>query len=158
MSLPDKNPSMVNRLGHARLEHQSLKASLKKVLHSQRQNIIELVLTLIQKPISVHSSKKGLSLKNSTRVLLIEGEKHPCIVSDAAQYVLNPPQLSFTSETVFSHQLQLSIETLLFIRTPRFLKCLTICNFYGSNPVSTRSMDQTSPQSCKKPLMIHRFT
>jgi hypothetical protein len=55
VSLPNKNPSMMDRLSHARFEHKSLKTALKKVLNSKSQNIIELVLSFIKKTMLKHS-------------------------------------------------------------------------------------------------------
>ena len=72
MLLPDEHSSMVDGLGHTRLKHESLETTLKEILHSKSQDIIELVLTLIQETISVHSPKESLSFKNPTRILLIE--------------------------------------------------------------------------------------
>ncbi len=97
MPLPNKHSSMVDGLGHSRLEDKCLKTAFKEVLHSEGQDIIKLVLTLIQKPIPVHPSKKSLTLKDSTWVLLIKGQKHPCVVTNTTQSILNPPQLSLAS-------------------------------------------------------------
>ena len=71
MTLLDKDTSVMNGLGHARLEHKSLEASLQKVLHGESQHVIELALAFIKKTISVHASQKSLSLEDSTSVLLI---------------------------------------------------------------------------------------
>ena len=128
MPLPDKHPGVVDRFSHTSLEYKSLKAAFKEVLHRQGQDIIKLVLALIQKPISIHPAKKSLTLKNPTWVLLIKGQKIPSSISYAAQSILNSPELPLASQPVLSHQLQLSIQSLLFIRTTRLLKCLPICN------------------------------
>lgn len=126
MLLPDEHSSMVDRLCHARLEDKCLKAALKEVLHSQGQDIIKLVLTLIQKPITVHPPEKSFTLKDPPWILLIKGQKHPRIVANTAQSILNPPQLSLASQPILSHKLQLSIQTLLLIWTAGLLKGLPI--------------------------------
>lgn len=126
MLLPNEHSSMVDGLGHSRLEDKCLKTALKEVLHSQGQHIIKLVLTLIQKPIPIHPSEKSLTLKDSTRVLLIKGQKHPCIVTNTAKSILNPPQLSLASQPILSHKPQLSIQPLLLIWAARLLKGLPI--------------------------------
>ena len=126
MPLPDEHSGVVNGLCHTGFEHKSLKAALKEVLHGQCQDIIKLILTLIQKPIPVHTAKKCFTLKDPTRVLLIKGQKHPSIITDSAQNILNPPQLSFAPEPILSHQLQLSIQPLLLVWTAGLLKSLPI--------------------------------
>lgn len=126
MPLPDEHTGMMNGLCQTLLKHNCLQATLKEILHSQSQNIIKLVLTLLQKPITVHPPEKRLTLKDPTGVLLVKGQKHPCIVTDSAQGILNPPELSLATQPILSHQLQLSIQTLLLIRTTRLLERLAI--------------------------------
>ena len=126
MPLPNKHTSMVNRLGHTRLEHKGLKPALKKVLHGQGQDIIKLVLALIQKSIPVHPTQKGITLKDPTRILFIKSKKLPRSIADAAQSILNPPQLPLTSEPIFSHKPQLMVQSLLLIWTTRLLESLPI--------------------------------
>jgi hypothetical protein len=118
---------MVDGLGHAWLKDKCLKTALKEVLYSQGQDIIELVLTLIQKPIAVHPPEKSLTLKDTTGVLLIKGQKHPRIVTNTAQSILNPPELSLASQPILSNELQLSIQPFLLIWTAGLLKGLPIC-------------------------------
>ena len=65
MSLTDQNPSVVNGLGQTQLEHQCLQPPLQKVLWSQGQHVIELVLVVIQETILVHTPEQGLTLKHS---------------------------------------------------------------------------------------------
>ena len=91
MSLLDEHTSMVNRLCHASLEHEGLEPTLKEALNSEGQDIIKLVLVLFQKTIPVHPAEKGFTFKYSSWILLIQGEEHPCSVTDAAQGILNPP-------------------------------------------------------------------
>lgn len=120
--LPDKHSGMMDWLGHPWLEHESLETALKKVLHSQGQHIIKFVLTLIQKSIPIHPPEKGFTLKNTSWVFFIKGEKHSCCITNAAQCILNPPKLSLTTEPILSNKLQLSIQTLLLIGTSWFLE------------------------------------
>ena len=126
MPLLDEHSGMMDGLCHTSLKHKCLEAALKKVLHSQCQDVIELVLTLLQKPITVHPSEQSFTLKDSAGILLIKGKKHPSSITDAAQGILNPPQFPLAPKPVFSHKLQLSIQTLLLIWTTGFLKCLPI--------------------------------
>lgn len=126
VTLPNENSGMVNRLCHTRLENKCLQTALKEVLNSQCQDIIKLVLTLIQKPVAVHPTEKSLTLKDTAGVLLIEGQKHPSIVTDTAQCILNSPQLPLAMKSILTNEFQLSIQTLLLIGTTGLLECLPI--------------------------------
>lgn len=126
MPLFNKHSGMVDRLGHTSLENLRLESALEKAFHCKGQHIIQLVLVLLQQAIPVHPPQQSLSLKDPTGILLIEGQKHPSIVTDTAQSILNPPELPLAPETVLSHKLQLSIQTLLLIRTAWLLKSLAI--------------------------------
>lgn len=126
MPLSDEHPGMMDRLCHTSLEHKCLETALKKVLYGQGQDVIELILRLIQKPIAVHPSEKSFTLKDTTLILFIKGKKHSRGITDTAQSILNPPQFSLAPKPVFSHKLQLSIQSLLLIGTTGFLKCLPI--------------------------------
>ena len=124
--LPDEHSGMVDRLGHARLEHEGLKPALEKVLHSKSQHVIELVLALVQQTVLVHPSQQGFTLKDPTRVLLVKGQKISRIVTDTAQSILNPPELPLAPQAVLANKLQLSVQTLLLIGTSGLLKSLPI--------------------------------
>lgn len=126
MSLSDKDTGVVNGLGHTGLEDKSLETALEEILNSQSKNVVELVLGFIKKPIRVHPPKKSFTLKDPTRVFLVEGEKLSGSVADTAKRVLNPPQLSLATKTVFSDKLQLGVKTLLLVRTSRLLEGLAI--------------------------------
>ena len=126
MSLLDKNPSMVDGLGHAGLENKGLEAALEKVLDGEGEDVIKLVLCLIEETVTEHPSEQRLSLEDPARVLLVEGEEVPRVVADAAERVLHPPQLSLAPKPVLTNQLQLRVETLLLVRTTRLLECLPI--------------------------------
>lgn len=126
MSLLDKNPSMVDGLGHAGLENKGLEAALEKVLDGEGEDVIKLVLCLIEETVTEHPSEQRLSLEDPARVLLVEGKEIPRVVADAAERVLHPPQLSLAPKPVLTNQLQLRVETLLLVRTTRLLECLPI--------------------------------
>lgn len=109
MSLLDKNPSMVDGLGHAGLENKGLEAALEKVLDGEGEDVIKLVLCLIEETVTEHPSEQRLSLEDPARVLLVEGEEVPRVVADAAERVLHPPQLPLAPQPVLPHQLQLRV-------------------------------------------------
>ena len=127
VALPDQDTSMVDGLGHASLEDKSLKAPCQEVLSSEGKDVIKLVLTLSKQPIAVHAAEQCLTLKDTAGVLLIKCEQVPCSITDPAQSILDPPQLTLAPQPVLTDELQLSIKTLLLIRTPWLLECLTIC-------------------------------
>ena len=118
---------MMDGFCHAVLENNGLEAALKEVLNSERKHVIKLVLFLAKETIAVHASQESLALKDATRALLIKGEQLPCSITDAAKGILHTPQLTLAPQAILTHQFQLSIKTLLLIRTPRLLESLTIC-------------------------------
>ena len=127
MALPDEHTSMMDGLCHAILEDNGLKATLKEVLNSERKNVIKFVLALTEETVAVHAAQECLTLKDTAGVLLIKCEQVPCSITDPAQSILDPPQLTLAPQPVLTDELQLSIKTLLLIRTPWLLECLTIC-------------------------------
>lgn len=103
MTLPDQDASMVDGLGHSRLEYECLETTLQEVLDGEGENVIELVLTLLEEPVAVHPAKKSLALKDTARVLLVECEKIPGGVPDPAERILDPPELALAPEPVLSY-------------------------------------------------------
>lgn len=112
----------MNGLGHSRLENEGLEAAFEKVLDGEGQHVIELVLRLVEKSVTEHSSEKRFTLENSARVLLIQCQQIPGIVTDTAEGVLNPPQLPLAAKPVLPNQLQLGVQTFLFVWTTRLLE------------------------------------
>lgn len=94
VALPNENASVMDRLGKSSLEDQSLQSPFQKVLHSQSQHKIELVLGLIQKSVSVHTPQQSLTLKNTAGGLLVHSKEFSGIVSDTRKCILHTPQLS----------------------------------------------------------------
>ena len=105
MPLPDEDTGVMNRLRHTRLKHNSLKTTLEKILHGQRQDVIELVLALVEKPVPVHLTEKRLSFEDPLGILLVERQKISSRVTDAAQGVLDSPELTLVAETVLADEL-----------------------------------------------------
>jgi hypothetical protein len=117
---------MMDGFCHAVLEDNGLEAALKEVLDSERKHVIKLVLVLRKETIAVHATQESSAFKDTTGVLLIQGEQLPCCISDTAQSVLHTPQLALAPQTVLPDQLQLRVKTLLLIRTPWLLESLPI--------------------------------
>jgi len=93
VSLFDENPSMVDRLGHAGLEDEGLEAALEEVLDSECKDVIQFVLGLVEETVAEHAAEESLALKDPARIFLIESEEITRVVADAAEGILNPPQL-----------------------------------------------------------------
>jgi hypothetical protein len=127
MALSDEHTSMMDGFCHAVLEDNGLEAALKEVLNGEGKHIIKLVLFLRKETIAVHASQESRTLKDTTGVLLIKGEQLPCSIPDAAKGILHTPELTLAPQAILTHQLQLSIKTLLLIRTPWLLESLTVC-------------------------------
>jgi hypothetical protein len=133
VTLPDQDTGMVNGFGHATLENNGLEATLEEVLNSESKHVIELVLALTKETITVHATEQRLTLKDTTGVLLIQGEQLPRCISDAAQGILHTPQLTLTPQAVLTHKLQLSIKALLLVWTPWLLESLPIWNILSNH-------------------------
>merc|ERR1711971_1022705 len=59
--LADQDTCMMDRLGQALLEDNSLQAALQEIIGLQSQHVIELVLGLVQQTILVHAAHQSLS-------------------------------------------------------------------------------------------------
>lgn len=105
VALPDQDTGMVDGLRHASLEDKSLKAPCKEVLSSQGKDVIKLILALSKEPIAVHATKKSCALKDTAGILLIQCEQVPCSITDPAQCILNPPELTLAPQSILTHQL-----------------------------------------------------
>ncbi|KAL3525941.1 hypothetical protein ACH5RR_014313 [Cinchona calisaya] len=77
----------------------------KKVLHSQSQDIIQLVLALIQKSTPVHPTEKGLTLKDTAWVVFLikSDKKHPSCITNTARCILYPQDLPLASNSASNH-------------------------------------------------------
>lgn len=127
MSLTNQDTSMVDGFCVPQLEHKCLETTLQEVRRLQRQNIIQAFLRLIKQTVAVHTLKKRIALENSTGIALLKGEQRTGSIPDLGQLHLHTPKLALIAKPIFSDQLQLSIQTLLLVRTAGLLECLTIC-------------------------------
>lgn len=114
VSLANEDSGVVDGFGETDLPDLGLESSLQKVLDLQTQNVIELVLRVIQHSQSMQTSEDGISLKEATRILLVEGEELSGSLSDLGDDHLHSPHLSLVLESEFSDQFQLRIKSLLF--------------------------------------------
>ena len=103
MPLPDEDTGVMDRLSHTRLEHNGLKPTLKEILNGQRQDVIELVLALIKKTVTVHLTEECLPFEDPLGILLVESQKISSRVTDTAKRVLHSPELTLVTETVLTN-------------------------------------------------------
>ena len=84
---------MVDALGQAQLEHLSLESSLEEVLSLQGEDVVELHLVLGQDAGSHQATQQSISLKQSSWILLIQGEQLSSCSSDLCKTVFDTPDL-----------------------------------------------------------------
>ncbi|KAF7057576.1 hypothetical protein CFC21_064816 [Triticum aestivum] len=96
---------MVDGFCHASLEDKSLKAPCKEVLSSQGKDVIKLILALSKETIAVHATEKGRALKDTAGIFLIQCEQVSCSITNPAQCILNPPELTLAPQSIFTDQL-----------------------------------------------------
>merc|ERR1712113_595250 len=82
------------------------------------QDIIELHPVLIKHSNPHQSSEDGVTLEESSGVLIVKGQELSSSLSDLGKGVLDPPNLSFVSETEFTNELQFMVKSLLLKGTP----------------------------------------
>jgi hypothetical protein len=122
VSLSDQNSSLVDRLSlESLVENSGLESFVQKLIQSQTQYVIELELLIGQKSISVHSSEKGSSFKESSGVFLLQGQKLSGCFSEFGKSVVYSPYLFFIFQAIFTDKLQLMIDSLFFERSSRCL-------------------------------------
>lgn len=144
--LPDKDTRVMDGLSHTRLKHNSLKTTLQEILNSQSQDVIELVLALIKKTITVHPTKESFTFKDPSWTLLIKSQKISSSITDTAKSILHSPELTLVTKTILTNKLQFRVKTLLLIWTTRSLEGLSIykltnIDFNESSATNVRSID-----------------
>ena len=75
VSLSDKDASMVNGLGQSLLEDLSLQSALHESLGGQLQDIIEGVLLVSQKTVSLEAADERRGLEESLGILQIQSQE-----------------------------------------------------------------------------------
>lgn len=89
--LADEDTGVVNRLGQTKLEHLSLQTPLQEILDPQSKHIVEPGLGLVQYTDTDQTADKGVTLEQTTGVLLIKGKKLTGSTTDVGQAVSDPP-------------------------------------------------------------------
>lgn len=75
VSLADKNTSVVDGLGKAKLVDASLKTALQEILDLEGQNVIELHAGLVEDADANETADQSVTLEKALRVLLVQGQK-----------------------------------------------------------------------------------
>ena len=104
MSLSDDNSGLVNGFCmESILSNSCLKSSIKKFVKSQTQNVIELEFLVGKKTISMHSSEKGSTFKQSSGVLFFKSKKLSCCLSEFRKSEMDSPDFSLVLKTVLTN-------------------------------------------------------
>jgi len=127
VALADEHTRMVDRLGEAELEHESLQAALQELFRAEGKHVIELVLGFIQETVGAHAAQDGFTFEDTLRVLLIERQKNTRRVAELVQRKLHAPELALVAKAELANDLEFGVETFLLERTSRLLEGLTVC-------------------------------
>ena len=127
VALSDQDTGVVHRLGKTLSKNLGLKAALKQLLGSQLKDGIQLEFRIIQKPISVHTTKQGRSLEDSLGILGIQSQQNTGRLSQLGQGVLHSPDFALAAESVLTDKAKFSIQSLLFEWSTRGLEAFRVC-------------------------------
>lgn len=116
VSLVDEDSGVVDRSGKTQLEDLGLQSSFQEVFDSQGQDVIQLHLVFGQDTNSDQSSDQGVTFEQSLGVLFISGQKVSSGSSDLRQLETNSVDFSLVSQTVFTGELEFSVQTSRFVR------------------------------------------
>ena len=112
---------MMDALGQAQLKYLCLEPPFQEILHLQTQHVIQLHARLVQHSYTHQSPEEGVSLEETSRVLLVQRQKFTSGCADLCERVLDSPYLPLVSQPILPDQLQLLVQTSLLKGTPRRL-------------------------------------
>src|SRR5262249_19599448 len=113
VSLSDQNTSVVDGLGEVQLENFGLQSALHEDLGGQLEDIIEGVLVLSHDAVALETADEGRGLEQSLWVLGVKGQQDTSSLSDFREHELHSPDLTLASQSIFTAELELLIQTLL---------------------------------------------
>merc|ERR1719190_144389 len=111
VTLSDEDTSMVDRLSKSKLEHLGLKTTLQEILNLETEHVIELHTSLIKHTNTYKTTKKCVTFKQPSVVLLFKGEQSSGGSTDLGQGVLYSPHLTLVTETILANKFQLLVES-----------------------------------------------
>mmetsp|Transcript_6918 Transcript_6918/g.13141 ORF Transcript_6918/g.13141 Transcript_6918/m.13141 type:complete len:223 (-) Transcript_6918:8-676(-) len=114
VALVDQNSGVVDGLRQPKLENDGLQTALQEVTQREGQHVIELHLALIQQSISLAPAQQGRTLNLSFLTALFQCQQRTCSTSHLRQHGTDAPDFSLAAETIFTTELQLLVQTLLF--------------------------------------------
>jgi len=127
VALSDQDTGVVHRLGKTLSENLGLKAAFKQLLGGQLKDGIQLKFRIIQKPISVHTTKQGRALEDSLGILGIQSQQNTGRLSQLGQGVLHSPDFALAAESILTNKAKFSIQSLLFEWSTRSLEAFRVC-------------------------------
>ena len=116
VSLGDQDSGVVDGSSQTQLEDLGLQSSFQEIFDSQSQDVIQLHLVFGQDTDSDQSSDQSVTFEQSLWVLFISGQKVTSSSSDLGQLETNSVDFSLVLQTVFTGQLQFSVQTSGFVR------------------------------------------
>lgn len=129
VSLTNHDTSHVDRSGKTLLQDKSLKTSIEELLGRQVQHEIESLLVLVQKSVSLQTTKERITFENSLGVILRKSEQLTSSLTKLGKRQLRSPDFSLTSQSVLSAKTKLGVESLLLERTTGCLESFRICRY-----------------------------
>lgn len=117
VSLRNQDSSVVNRLGQTQLVDLGLQSSFQEIFDLQSQDVIQLLLVFGQDTNSHQSSDQSITFEQSLWVLFVSGQQISGGSSDLRQLERNSVNFSLVLQTVFTGQLQFSVQTSGFVRS-----------------------------------------
>ena len=96
------------------VENSSLESSVKNLVHSQTQNVIELEFLVGEESVPVHSSEEGGAFEQSSGVFFLESKEFSGSLSELGEGEMASPYFSFVFETILADQLKFVIDSFLF--------------------------------------------
>lgn len=111
VALDDQNSGVVNRLGKTGLEHLGLQTSLQKVLDLEGEHVIETHAGFVEHTDSDQTSDNGVTFEQSLGVLVVKLKQFSGSTTNLGECQGNAPDLSLVTETVFTSELKLTVES-----------------------------------------------
>lgn len=133
VALINQDTRVVNGLGQALLVHLGLQTSLQQLLRGQLQDRIQFEFVIRQETETIHATQERGTFKNALGVVRFERQKGARRLAQFGQGKLDAPNLALASQAVFADELELGIQTLLFVRTTWCLEGLAVCSEWGES-------------------------
>jgi hypothetical protein len=121
VTLLDEDASVVDGLSHAGTEDLGLQSAFHKLGGTHLEDEVEFTLVFSEETERYEAVDKCLTFEQATRVLRVEGHEATGCLTDLCQCQLHTPDFTLATKSIFTAKLELSIQTLLLVRTTRSL-------------------------------------